>query len=496
MSPQTTVVPGWVRPSCGPTTWTTPCSTSPSECSRTPNSAQFLRSVSSWARETGSAIGLSMSRVGVLWSSVAMVRSRRRTLRPACRRPVEGLRAGHLVQQVQIDEEEVGLALGAPDDMVVPDLLRECPTHRFPSGRPLSPALIESVCRTPVPTSRTRLGPVTRDPHSDCASWKIELAFHSVRREYRFMDNSSGVGVLDKAALVLSALESGPATLAGLVAATRARTTHGTPPRRGTRTPPDGGEGHAGPVHPRPAAGGARRRGRRGPPAGHGRPVLTHLRDVTGESAQLYRRQGDMRICVAAAERLSGLRDTVPVGSTLPMKAGSAAQILMAWEEPERLHRGLQGARFTATALSGVRRRGWAQSIGEREPGVASVSAPVRGPVEPRGGRRVGLRTDRAADPPPGADARPGRHRRGRPPDGGPAPLRLTSRPCTTPRARGRAATPHTSEHAPPGPHLFDGPRGAPETAKRPSAMNAEGLFCAYPRPDSNRRYRLERAAC
>jgi DNA-binding IclR family transcriptional regulator len=27
-----------------------------------------------------------------------------------------------------------------------------------------------------------------------------------------------------------------------------------------------------------------------------------------------------------------------------------------------------------------VRRRGWAQSLGEREPGVASVSAPVRGP--------------------------------------------------------------------------------------------------------------------
>lgn len=49
-------------------------------------------------------------------------------------------------------------------------------------------------------------------------------------------------------------------------------------------------------------------------------PVLTHLRDVTGESAQLYRRQGDMRICVAAAERLSGLRDTVPVGSTLTMR--------------------------------------------------------------------------------------------------------------------------------------------------------------------------------
>src|SRR3954464_3953353 len=34
------------------------------------------------------------------------------------------------------------------------------------------------------------------------------------------MDNSSGVGVLDNAALVLAALESGPATLAGLVAGT------------------------------------------------------------------------------------------------------------------------------------------------------------------------------------------------------------------------------------------------------------------------------------
>lgn len=54
---------------------------------------------------------------------------------PGLAQPVEGLRAGHLVQQVQIDEEKVGLALRAPDDMVVPDLLRECPTHRFPSGR-------------------------------------------------------------------------------------------------------------------------------------------------------------------------------------------------------------------------------------------------------------------------------------------------------------------------------------------------------------------------
>ncbi len=193
------------------------------------------------------------------------------------------------------------------------------------------------------------------------------------------MDNSSGVGVLDKAVLVLNALESGPASLAQLVQTTGlARPTahrlavaleHHRLVHRDTQ-----GRFILGPRLAELAAA-----------AGEDRllavaqPILTQLRDVTGESAQLYRRQGDARVCVAAAERMSGLRDTVPVGTSLPMTAGSAAQILLAWEEPDRLHRGLRGAKFTATTLASVRRRGWAQSVAEREQGVASVSAPIRG---------------------------------------------------------------------------------------------------------------------
>ncbi|WP_055479481.1 IclR family transcriptional regulator [Sphaerimonospora mesophila] len=193
------------------------------------------------------------------------------------------------------------------------------------------------------------------------------------------MDNSSGVGVLDKAVLVLNALEAGPASLAQLVQATGlARPTahrlavaleHHRIVSRDTQ-----GRFVLGP-----------RLSELSTAAGEDRllavagPVLTQLRDLTGESAQLYRRQGDERVCVAAAERASGLRDTVPVGSALPMTAGSAAQILLAWEDPDRLHRGLRGAKFTATTLSSVRRRGWAHSVGEREQGVASVSAPIRG---------------------------------------------------------------------------------------------------------------------
>jgi DNA-binding IclR family transcriptional regulator len=133
-------------------------------------------------------------------------------------------------------------------------------------------------------------------------------------------------------------------------------------------------------------------------------PVLSALRDATGESTQLYLRRADERICVAASERSSGLRDTVPIGSALPMVAGSGAQVLLAWEPPESVLPLLPRCRFSGRTLAEVRRRGWAASVAEREPGVASVSAPVRdrggrviaaisisGPIE-RLGRRPGER--------------------------------------------------------------------------------------------------------
>jgi DNA-binding IclR family transcriptional regulator len=191
---------------------------------------------------------------------------------------------------------------------------------------------------------------------------------------------NSGVGVLDKAVAIMAALEAGPRSLSELVSAT------------GIARPTAHRLAVALEFHrlvSRDFSGrfilGARS-SELAAAAGEDRllvlaaPALIALRDATGESAQLYRRQGDSRICVAAAERLSGLRDSVPVGTSLAMQAGSGAQILMAWEEPDKLHRGLVGAKFNAVNLAAVRRRGWAQSVGEREAGVASVSAPVRGP--------------------------------------------------------------------------------------------------------------------
>lgn len=196
------------------------------------------------------------------------------------------------------------------------------------------------------------------------------------------MDNKeegSGVGVLDKAILVLTALETGPGTLAHLVSTTGlARPTayriavalehHRLVTRDGQ------GRFVLGPrITELASAAGEDRL------LIASRPILKALCDHTKESTQMYRRQGDQRVCIASVDRPMGLRDSIPSGAVLSMKAGSAAQILLAWEEPDRMHRGLQGASFTASQLALVRRRGWAQSIAERESGVASVSAPVRG---------------------------------------------------------------------------------------------------------------------
>jgi DNA-binding IclR family transcriptional regulator len=217
------------------------------------------------------------------------------------------------------------------------------------------------------------------------------------------MGQSSGIGVLDKAMAVLSATAAAPANLAELVDRTGL-------PRATAHRLAIALESHRllsrnalGRWQPGPALSELARQAP-DPLLAAASPVLARLRDDTGESAQLYRRDGAARICVAAEERAHGLRDTVPVGARLPMVAGSAAHVLAAWASREDQADLLEQARFSTRTLAEVRRRGWAQSVGEREPGVASVSAPVvdaqggvvaaisvSGPIE-RLGRRPGLR--------------------------------------------------------------------------------------------------------
>src|SRR5262245_54890663 len=162
---------------------------------------------------------------------------------------------------------------------------------------------------------------------------------------------SSGIGVLDKSVAILSSVAEQPRTLADLVAATALprATAHrlavALEVHRLLARDPDGrfvlgprvGELAAALPDPLVAAAG---------------PVLAWVRDESGESAQLYRRDGSERVCVAAAERAHGLRTTVPVGSRLPLTAGSGAQVICAWSDPASLRDVLTAAEFTERALS------------------------------------------------------------------------------------------------------------------------------------------------
>lgn len=187
---------------------------------------------------------------------------------------------------------------------------------------------------------------------------------------------SSGIGVVDKSVAVLAAVAAAPRSLADLVEATALprATAHrlavALEVHRLLARDPEGrfvlgprvGELSAALPDPLVAA---------------AAPVLAWVREESGESTQLYRRDGAERVCVAAAERTSGLRTTVPVGSRLPLTAGSGAQVLCAWSDPASVADVLTAAEFGARTLAEVRRRGWAQSVAQREAGVASVSAPV-----------------------------------------------------------------------------------------------------------------------
>lgn len=195
----------------------------------------------------------------------------------------------------------------------------------------------------------------------------------SLRQATADGNQTSGVGVLDRSMVLLGLLAESPGTLRSLAEASGlprptahrllvALAAHGLVARE------TGGAFRLGPRLTELAAraGGGLELG------SLAAPVLGRLHEQTGESTQLYVRSGDRRLCVAARDAGTGLRDSVPVGALLPLDAGSGGKVLLAWAA--------DSASFPAVAaaeLAGIRRQGWAASVAEREPGVASVSAPV-----------------------------------------------------------------------------------------------------------------------
>ena len=166
----------------------------------------------------------------------------------------------------------------------------------------------------------------------------------------------TGVGVLDKAMVVMRAVSGAPRGLAELQASTGL-------PRATAHRLASALEAHG--LLRRDASGRfelghglvalGQLSANRFPLVDVARPVATALRDATGEAVQVFVREGSQRRCVLSLESAHGLRWIVPEGSLLPIEVGSSGRLLEG--EPAR--------------------NGWMQSVGEREAGVASVSAPI-----------------------------------------------------------------------------------------------------------------------
>lgn len=202
----------------------------------------------------------------------------------------------------------------------------------------------------------------------------------------------TGVGVLDRSVAVLDAVEAGARTFTELVAATgfARATTHRllkALEEHGFLAFTDGLGYRLGPRLFRLAATAMREL----PLRDLAHPALERLSMATGESAQLYVNSGNARLCIDAVESDNELRTIVPVGAELPLTAGSGGKAFLAWMEPHaRAGLVARAERLTAETPVGtelerelalIRRRGWAGSAGERQPGVGSVSAPVFDPL-------------------------------------------------------------------------------------------------------------------
>lgn len=120
------------------------------------------------------------------------------------------------------------------------------------------------------------------------------------------------------------------------------------------------------------------------------RPALQSLRDRTGETACLYVRDGAYRTVVALAESRHPVVRLFVIGMVMPLHAGSAGKVFLAFDPTARKDAVAHGlSRYTPRTvididllteqLEQVRTDGYAASFEERDLGAASISAPVFG---------------------------------------------------------------------------------------------------------------------
>lgn len=94
-------------------------------------------------------------------------------------------------------------------------------------------------------------------------------------------------------------------------------------------------------------------------------PLLAQLSDNTGESAAIYTREGDARICLHRHDSKQAIRHAARVGNAFSLDKGAPGRVILAFS-------GAPGELYDM-----IRERGWHATFGERDPEVSSLSVPL-----------------------------------------------------------------------------------------------------------------------
>ena len=95
------------------------------------------------------------------------------------------------------------------------------------------------------------------------------------------------------------------------------------------------------------------------------RPVLRHIRDLTGETASFYVKDGNTRVCLYRVNSDNALRHHLDEGTQLPLDSGAAGKLLLAHTNKNYESR------------QEIIEKGYAISRGERNPDIAALAVPI-----------------------------------------------------------------------------------------------------------------------
>jgi DNA-binding IclR family transcriptional regulator len=115
------------------------------------------------------------------------------------------------------------------------------------------------------------------------------------------------------------------------------------------------------------------------------RPIMVELANESKETVSLHTIISRNRVCIDAVSTASALRSVVQPGEQVPLLAGSASKVLMAYLPKKELTPLLssiaKATKRTQTDLTSelakIREAGFSVSHGERLLGVSAVSAPI-----------------------------------------------------------------------------------------------------------------------